>query len=152
MIFCFRFINFFMLCYYILESAMGVIINAQNKPDILYVRCVKRISQIIVERIIHPLKRWDFTYRFTKACADERKCLKVLHSFTRKVIEDRRKELSEKGLEEFSLNKSKAFLDLLLLLKEENGENALTNDDIQEEVDTFMFEVNRKAEVQMQLD
>lgn len=129
---------------------MGVTINAQDQPDMLYVRSVKRMSQIILERIIHPLKRWDFTYRFTKACRDERECLSVLHGFTRNVIENRRKKLLTQGLEKFSLNKRKAFLDLLLVLKHENGENALTNEDVQEEVDTFMFEVYSTTKVRKQ--
>lgn len=126
---------------------MGVTINAQNQPDLLYVKSVKRMSQIILERTIHPLKRWDFTYRFTKACTDERECLKVLHGFTSKVIESRRKELLIKASEDLSHSKRKAFLDLLLLMKQENGDNVLTNNDVQEEVDTFMFEVKYKAEV-----
>lgn len=119
---------------------MGVTINAQNQPDLLYVKSVKRMSQIIVERIINPLKKFDFTYRFTKTYADEKKCLKVLHDFTRKVIEQKKKVLT-KALEERSTNKRQAFLDLLLQLSKENTDT-LTDDDIQEEVDTFMFEVN----------
>ncbi|KAJ9577095.1 hypothetical protein L9F63_006332, partial [Diploptera punctata] len=76
-------------------------------------------------------------------------CLRILHGFTNKVIQERKKlrkvtenntTISNKEKEEEFLGKKKrlAFLDLLLETSE--GGKHLTDTDIREEVDTFMFE------------
>lgn len=120
---------------------MGVKINAQDNPQMLYVKSVKRMGQIILERVIEPFKKCDFTYQFTKSCADEKECLKVLHGFTREVIRKRRDELKTKAPNKSGPSRKQAFLDLLLQMTEEEGNYTLSDDDVQEEVDTFMFEV-----------
>lgn len=84
---------------------------------------------------------------------EESKALKTLHDFTDSVILSRRNDLanSDKNVKSSSNNsnsndddlgikKKKAFLDMLLEASIE-GE-PLTNDDIREEVDTFMFAVS----------
>lgn len=120
---------------------MDVSINAQENADMAYVRSVKRMGQIIIERTFHPLKMADFTYQFTKTCSEEREALKILHDFTRTVIRKRKDELNEYAAK-FNENKKQPFLNLLLQMSDENSDCSLSEDDIQEEVDTFMFEVS----------
>jgi cytochrome P450 family 4 len=75
----------------------------------------------------------------------EKKLLKVLHGFTDKVIAMRKEELSKQILGESAANelnnfgekKKMALLDILLQVKID-GEK-LTDSDVREEVDTFMF-------------
>lgn len=72
-----------------------------------------------------------------------RSVLKTLHGFTEKVIAERKKELEEKRVddqdEEVMGKKQKlAFLDLLV--EASKGGTLLSDYDIREEVDTFMFE------------
>ena len=64
-----------------------------------------------------------------------KKCLDILHEFTRDVIMKRSEEFESSNL---GTQKRIAFLDMLLKIK--NTEGNLSFDDIQEEVDTFMFE------------
>ena len=74
-------------------------------------------------------------YFLTKSGVEHKKCLKILHEFTKSVIDEREDEIKS---ENFVQGKRKAFLDILLNAKLNDA--TLTSDDIQEEVDTFMFE------------
>lgn len=125
---------------------MGISINAQEDSTSDYVRSVKNMCRIIVERSISPIQMCPFMYPFTRNYWTEKNALKLLHKQTNEVIYARRKELEtlkenyvDKNKEIFS-KKKKPFLDLLLETK--IGDEPLTQEEIREEVDTFMFEVN----------
>ncbi|KAF1758090.1 hypothetical protein GCK72_014548 [Caenorhabditis remanei] len=62
------------------------------------------------------------------------KCLHILHSFTKKVIVERKEALKESG---YKMEGRLAFLDLLLDMVQ-SGQ--MDETDVQAEVDTFMFE------------
>lgn len=83
---------------------------------------------------------------------DQKKCLEVLCEFTDGVIKSRRNELlgaKDKAMlnenaedEDLGTKRKVAFLDLLLQATIDG--KPLTDLDIREEVDTFMFEVNSR--------
>ena len=85
--------------------------------------------------MITPWNWIDFFYNRTKNGIEHQKCLDILQGFTRKVILERNAEFTNSN---FTTSKRVAFLDMLLKAKSEDP--TLTFDDIQEEVDTFMFE------------
>lgn len=75
-------------------------------------------------------------------CKKEKKLLKVLHNFTDKVIALRKDELAKQSSaddenDDSGTKKKLALLDLLLQVKVDGF--PLSNSDIREEVDTFMF-------------
>ncbi|XP_053665297.1 cytochrome P450 4d2-like [Anopheles marshallii] len=134
----------------ICETSMGVEINAQHNPENQYVRDVKRMSELVLLRIFHVLSSFPQLYWYTMPNAwEQRKLIGRLHAFTDSVIQKRRQQLLTAGQggqvseteEEDSLvgdKQRKTFLDLLLNVTVEG--HPLSDADIREEVDTFMFE------------
>ena len=88
-----------------------------------------------MKRSFEPLHQSDFIYYKTKQGKEYTRCLNVLHSFTEGVIREREIDYQKNV---FIPEKRIAFLDMLL--REKNENSSLTSKDIQEEVDTFMFE------------
>lgn len=124
---------------------MGVNIDAQNYPSSEYVKSVKEMCRIVMERSTSIIKHYDFLYRFTKDYNVEQNALKHLHGFSNRVIKKKRHELKTWGKcaeiqsNEYGIKRKKAFLDLLLEFSQKE-ENPLTDEDLREEVDTFVFE------------
>ncbi|XP_038162073.1 cytochrome P450 4V2-like [Cyprinodon tularosa] len=126
----------------ICETAMGRKIYAQSDSESEYVKCVYRMSDIVSLRQRTPWFWPDFIYYFFGEGKKHDKTLKTLHSFTYKVIKERSENLSyieSDSDSDYGKKKRQAFLDMLLKTTDEDG-NKLTHQDIQEEVDTFMFE------------
>ncbi|XP_036373327.1 cytochrome P450 4V2 isoform X1 [Megalops cyprinoides] len=126
----------------ICETAMGKKIYAQSNYDSEYVRCVYKMSDIITRRQRMPWYWPDFVYYSLGEGKEHNRSLKVLHSFTESVIYERAEYIAyiESDSEsDQGMKKRRAFLDMLLKTTDEDG-NKLTHKDIQEEVDTFMFE------------
>lgn len=119
----------------ICESAMGENINVQNGKNSDYLDAVHRINVYALKRVFNPILMNDFIYSLTKDGQEYNRLLKILHGFTQNVILKREKEFDVNNI---GTSKRLAFLDLLLKVKHENG--TLSADEIQEEVDTFMFE------------
>nr|QUF59368.1 cytochrome p450 CYP4V24 [Brachionus angularis] len=119
----------------ICETAMGQNVNAQHDKTSNYVQAVAKISELVVTRMFTPTYWLDFIYNRTKSGKEHKRCLKILHDFTNKVILER-----DADYDNLDINSQKriAFLDLLLKAKREDP--SITFEDIREEVDTFMFE------------
>lgn len=108
---------------------------------------VNRAAHLIVER---QFKLWlhpDVIYYNTQQGKEFAQLLKILHNFTEKVISERkgiletqRANVARQEKDSFGIKERLAFLDLLL--ESAGGQNVpLTDREIREEVDTFVFEV-----------
>lgn len=136
----------FMIFCYFLETAMGTSINAQTDTDSKYVRAVTELSYLLAGRFMKVWQRSDFLFNLSADRKRQDKVIKVLHDFTTSIIRSRREELlagkidtndtvDEEGV---GTRKKMAFLDVLLQASIDG--RPLTDKEIQEEVDTFMFE------------
>ncbi|XP_067928899.1 cytochrome P450 4V2-like isoform X3 [Watersipora subatra] len=121
----------------ICSTAMGVDIGALDRGDSEYIKALFVIKEVTAMRTRNPLNTFDFFYNNTR---NGRKCnhsIQIVHDFAYKVIREKR-SLKEAG-EGPSQGNRRPFLDLLLDCRDEHG-NPLTDKEIREEVDTFMFE------------
>ncbi|KAL0883739.1 hypothetical protein ABMA27_015844 [Loxostege sticticalis] len=126
------------------ESIMGVSVNAQSDSESEFVKAVDVMSSIASMRMRNPFVQSDAVFNLLPYKTQQDKALEILHGTTRKVINARKEELRKAEITDLGPNaetgiKNKhAFLDLLLLA-EVDGKK-ISDDNIREEVDTFMFE------------
>ncbi|GAB6028882.1 hypothetical protein CHUAL_004681 [Chamberlinius hualienensis] len=109
-------------------------------------KAVRGMGDVMSHRSLTPWLRFKWVYRLSKYYNEEKRWLGILHGFANQVIRERQAEFKSFGpkkqeksedSEFYGKKRRLAFLDMLLEMAEENK---LTNDDIREEVDTFMFE------------
>ncbi|KAJ1161111.1 hypothetical protein NDU88_001599 [Pleurodeles waltl] len=115
--------------------------NCQEKPSD-YIASIYELSSLVVEREHYLLHHLDFIYYLSASGRRFRRACRIVHQFTDSVVQERRKALSEQGAEGFLRSKHgkpKDFIDILLLSKDEDG-TRLSDEEIRDEVDTFMFE------------
>ncbi|XP_050535079.1 uncharacterized protein LOC126902099 [Daktulosphaira vitifoliae] len=124
------------------ETIMGINLKSQEGESIKYVKSIKTVSNIIIKRIFTFWLWNDTVFNLSKNGREFYKALKVLHTFTENVINEKRHQLKiqENKIQENDGNKKvKFFMDLLIGISDENP-NVMTDADIREEVDTFLFE------------
>ncbi|XP_037328235.1 cytochrome P450 4V2 [Pungitius pungitius] len=125
----------------ICETAMGKKIHAQSHSDSEYVKSVYKMSDIVSRRQRTPWFWPDFVYNCFGEGREHDRTLKILHSFTHKVIQEKAASVSAGDPDsdsEQGAKKRPAFLDMLLKTTYDDG-SRMSHRDIQEEVDTFMF-------------
>ncbi|XP_053970133.1 cytochrome P450 4c3 [Anastrepha ludens] len=131
------------------ETAMGRSIHAQDNSDSEYVKAVYGIGSIVQNRQSKLWLQFDSIFRFTADYKRHESYIKTLHGFSNRVIRERKAELADNILnnnvnnlpdayDDLGKKKRLAFLDLLINASKDGA--VLSNEDIREEVDTFMFE------------
>ncbi|XP_052871034.1 cytochrome P450 4d2-like [Anopheles cruzii] len=128
----------------ICETAMGTSVNAQTDANSSYVKAITDLSLLLTERFVKVWQQVDFLFNLSPDKRRQDEIIKVLHDFTTKIIHSRRQELAVRGVSEadddadIGTKRRMAFLDVLLQSTIDG--RPLTDQEIQEEVDTFMFE------------
>ncbi|XP_063704419.1 cytochrome P450 4c3 [Culicoides brevitarsis] len=146
----------------ICETAMGIRVNAQECSDSDYVKAVYQIGSIVLNRQSKIWLQPEYLFKLTTEYNRHKRCIEILHGVSNKVIKERKEEILRKKNnnnnnninennnniltinkqctmeEEIGEKKRLAFLDLLIEASKDG--TVLSNEDIREEVDTFMFE------------
>ncbi|XP_075163187.1 uncharacterized protein LOC142235815 [Haematobia irritans] len=135
----------------IAETAMGTKVMAQTDINMEYTKAVHEMTQVMAWRFLNMHLHNDLLFSILHPFQKIRmmKNFRILREFTHKVIKERRKALEQKlnGVPEqkntddhndIGLKKRMALLDVLLQSNIDG--QPLTDEDIREEVDTFMFE------------
>lgn len=130
---------------FVLETSMGTSVNAQSDSGSDYAYRVKEMCRIVIERSTSIIKSNDFLYSFSKDSKKEHEAIKILHDYTKSVIRKRKEELIKKNSEvaddSGGTRKRLTLLDLLLTINVRDS-RLITEEEIREEVDTFMFAVS----------
>ncbi|KAL6420611.1 hypothetical protein ACFW04_014644 [Cataglyphis niger] len=139
----------------ICETAMGISLQKLGEFQQQYCDAIHEMIELILDRCLKPWFYNDLLFSLSPQGRKQKKILKILHGFTEKVIAERKlyhkrtndrylknlendKETEINDVEIFGIKKKRlAMLDLLIAA---SRENSLSDLDIREEVDTFMFE------------
>ena len=130
----------------IFQCAFSYRSDCQNVTGHPYVRSVYELVNMIVERFYNPLYHIDWLYFLTPHGRRMKEACRIAHEHAENVIRERKKALGLDGsgakitLEVAAKKRTCLdFLDILLTAVDEDG-NGLTDLEIRDEVDTFMFE------------
>ncbi|XP_010185356.1 PREDICTED: cytochrome P450 4F22-like, partial [Mesitornis unicolor] len=120
--------------------------HCQREPS-EYIKAILELSTLVVRRQQRPLHHPTWLYRLTADGGRFAHACATVHGFTATVVRRRRRAIERLGHQEWlesHQGRRMDFIDLLLLAKDEDG-NALSDEDISAEANTFMFEVPRRC-------
>ncbi|XP_050022597.2 cytochrome P450 4V2-like [Dermacentor andersoni] len=139
----------------LLETIMGFSNPMQDSGCRNYVQNVTSVAEKVVSRSQAPWLFFDYLYYKTEEGREYHKHISEIHDFTKRVISKRREELlreisneatapqrsllTAEGDRLFGHSTRLNFIDILLRYSIQ-VDSSLTDEDIREEVDTFMFE------------
>ncbi|KOC65199.1 Cytochrome P450 4C1 [Habropoda laboriosa] len=135
----------------ICETAMGSSLKDKGQFQYKYRKAVHDMGKVLVYRFVRPWLIYNFVFNLVPQGWRQTKLLKILHSFTKQIIQERKEyheqtdgqylsfndPVSEKNDRVDGIRKKRlAMLDLLLAA---HRANQIDDEGIREEVDTFMF-------------
>ncbi|EEC16312.1 P450 CYP319A1, putative, partial [Ixodes scapularis] len=132
----------------LLETIMGITTSQQQPECQSYVKAANFLADQMVFRAQTPWLLLDFIYYRTEYGHRYKAATNLVHTFSTQVIQKRRKELiKERSTAQAPLadltkpqrKRLRTFLDILLCYSLDS-DDSFTDEDIREEVDTFMFE------------
>ncbi|XP_018056873.1 PREDICTED: cytochrome P450 4c3-like [Atta colombica] len=124
----------------ICDTAMGYKLNSQKnltKLKVDYVEAVDKVASIVQMRFTNVWLSFDSIFKLTKSGKEHDHSIQIIQEFVSKVIVKRKAEWKSDANFNNSKKKRQALLDLLLQISQ-NG-TILSDEDIYEEVNTFMY-------------
>uniref|UniRef100_T1J5A9 Cytochrome P450 n=1 Tax=Strigamia maritima TaxID=126957 RepID=T1J5A9_STRMM len=133
------------------DSVMGQSVNAQINSDSAYVRATDKMEYIFLKRQYNVLLWPDFIFYLSPLGREQTKTVKIIHAFSDKIIAERKKHYANNSNNNFSIEdntrfkKKQHFTFLDILLQSRDKDDSLTDQEIRNEVDTFMAAGNDSA-------
>ncbi|XP_047025925.1 cytochrome P450 4C1-like [Helicoverpa zea] len=133
----------------ICETAMGTNLTEYDKTAAsAYKEAIHNLGYIFYQRFIKVYYFFDFIFNLSSLSKKQDGYLKTVHSFTKKVIDERSAYIEKHGIKipdenddddtyVYKSKKKTAMLDVLISARKEGH---ISDTGVQEEVDTFMFE------------
>ncbi|XP_066280202.1 cytochrome P450 4B1-like [Branchiostoma lanceolatum] len=123
-----------------LKCALSQHTDCQTRKTNDYIAAVYDLADLTMKRGRTISHRIDLIYALSSDGRKYRKACKLVHEYAERIIAERKEALMQRdGEERANRKKYLDFLDILLEAKDEDG-NGLTDAEIRDEVDTFMFE------------
>uniref|UniRef100_A0A0K0EFV1 Cytochrome P450 n=1 Tax=Strongyloides stercoralis TaxID=6248 RepID=A0A0K0EFV1_STRER len=116
----------------ICETAMGVKVNASKNPNHPYLIAVKKYAKLSSDHFRNIFYKIPLIYYLFGDQTEKDRLLVILKSFTRNVIKQKTEEFEKNN----GMLSDNTFLSTLLQLKKENN---WSDEDVREEVETFIF-------------
>lgn len=110
--------------------------RGKNHP---YVQSVNSLATLATQRFLSPWLYPDFIFRLTPGGRQFYKDCDFVHKVSEEIIAKRKEVLGKQVLETAAKSRYLDFLDILLTARDDNG-RGLTDREIRDEADTFMFE------------
>ncbi|KAH8287206.1 hypothetical protein KR054_004324 [Drosophila jambulina] len=126
----------------ITETAMGVCVNAQGDEDSEVVQAVKELTNVLATRFVRPHLLFPQIFRlfWPAGLRRQKEGVRSLHQFTNEIIEQRRQQLAREDQEQAENGSQKRHALLDTLLRASLDGQPLTDKQIRDEVNTFIFE------------
>ncbi|XP_078593025.1 cytochrome P450 4B1-like [Branchiostoma floridae x Branchiostoma japonicum] len=125
-----------------LKCALSQHTDCQTRKTNDYIAAVYDLADLTMKRGRTLLLRSDLIYALSADGKRYRKACNLVHMYAKRIITERREALKQRFTEDDEETHKKKyldFLDILLKARDEDG-NGLTDAEIRDEVDTFMFE------------
>ncbi|CAH0381878.1 unnamed protein product [Bemisia tabaci] len=119
----------------IAETAMGYHLNAQLNARCDFIKAINTLSAISQKRFMTPWLKVDSIYNLTSYAKQEDEACNVVHQLRDTIVKGRRETRESSKQESNPKEQGKIRLSLLDFMMENN----MSDEDIGEEVDTFMF-------------
>ncbi|GJQ65926.1 hypothetical protein Trydic_g2707 [Trypoxylus dichotomus] len=120
------------------ETIMGITLNTQKGHHAQYFKDIHKATEIVVRRLFSVLQRFPLTYKLTRDYKTDQEVHKRSREMPQKIIDERRRMKSSSGANGTSSDdKIVSLLDILL--EAEIDGRPLTDVEIMDEIQTFLF-------------
>ncbi|XP_026829554.1 cytochrome P450 4C1-like [Ooceraea biroi] len=135
----------------ICETSMGTSLqNIDVAEQERYRNAIHVLTEILFHKIVRLWYHSEIVFWFSSKYKEQVKCLKILHSFTEKIIAERKRYHESTGGRYLNfentaedndmIGRRKKRLAMMDLMIAASNNNQMSDSDIREEVDTFVFE------------